>query len=209
MILSEEIKQKIIDIIDVKLKDSVYKGLPEDKRKALGQVYTPGTICIQMIEKFKTVDSLSGQVILDPCCGSGNLLIACLVAGADINNLYGNDYDADAVALCKERISEAYKELNGHYPTDQEFKPWQIHQGNALHEFALTYFDEDYDEMYFDGLKQTAARNKKLNNEHYNAYTGSEHFKRKHPDLYSEYTNKDFVRTADRQVEQSNTYNLW
>ena len=138
MILTEETKKQIIDLIDNKLKDSVYKGLPEDKRKALGQVYTPGSICIKMIEKFQSVDSLADQVILDPCCGSGNLLIACLIAGADINNLYGNDYDVDAVALCKERISEAYYLLHGRYPDSTEFRPWQIHQGNALHKFALT-----------------------------------------------------------------------
>jgi SAM-dependent methyltransferase len=204
MKLSTETKQRIIDLIDGELKASVYEGLTEEKRKQLGQVYTPGKICIQMIEKFETVDTLSGQTILDPCCGSGNLLIACLIAGADVDKLFGNDYDEIAVELCKKRLNQVCDILGKPHIQD-----WQIHQGNALHKFAVTFFGEDYNEMYFDGCTQKAARNKRLNNEDYDAYLMSDRFKKKYPTEYKEMLEKTMIKTAEKQSEQSNTFNLW
>ena len=53
MILSEETKLKILEILDSKeFMSDLYEGLDEEKRIALGQFYTPGKICIQMIEQF-------------------------------------------------------------------------------------------------------------------------------------------------------------
>jgi SAM-dependent methyltransferase len=204
MQLSAETKQRIIDLIDGELKASVYEGLTEEKRKQLGQVYTPGKICIQMIEKFETVDTLSGQTILDPCCGSGNLLIACLIAGADVDKLFGNDYDEIAVELCKKRLNQVCDILG-----KPHIKDWQIHQGNALHKFAVTFFGEDYNEMYFDGCTQKAARNKRLNNEDYDAYLMSDRFKKKYPEDYKKMVDENTTKTAEKQSEQSNTFNLW
>jgi SAM-dependent methyltransferase len=204
MQLSVETKQRIIDLIDGELKASVYEGLTEEKRKKLGQVYTPGKICIQMIEKFETIESLAGQTILDPCCGSGNLLIACLIAGADVDKLYGNDYDEIAVELCRKRINRACDILG-----KPHIKDWQIHQGNALHRFAVTYFGEDYEEMYYDGCTQKAARNKKLNNESYDAYLQSSRFKKKYPEDYKKIVDEAMTKTAEKQAEQTNSFNLW
>jgi SAM-dependent methyltransferase len=204
MKLSAETKQLIIDLIDGELKASVYEGLTEEKRKRLGQVYTPGKICIQMIEKFETVDSLTGQTILDPCCGSGNLLIACLIAGADVDKLFGNDYDEIAVELCKKRLNRVCDILG-----KPHIKDWQIHQGNALHRFAVTYFGEDYEEMYYDGCTQKAARNKKLNNESYDAYLQSSRFKKKYPEDYKKIVDEAMTKTAEKQAEQTNSFNLW
>jgi hypothetical protein len=204
MQLSVETKQHIIDLIDGELKASVYEGLTEEKRKKLGQVYTPGKICIQMIEKFETIESLAGQTILDPCCGSGNLLIACLIAGADVDKLYGNEYDSVAVELCRKRINRVCDILG-----KPHIKDWQIHQGNALHRFAVTYFGEDYEEMYFDGCTQKAARNKKLNNESYDAYLQSSRFKKKYPEDYKKMVDEAMTKTAEKQAEQTNSFNLW
>lgn len=197
MKLSAETKQLIIDLIDGELKASVYEGLTEEKRKRLGQVYTPGKICIQMIEKFETVDSLAGQTILDPCCGSGNLLIACLIAGADVDKLLGNDYDEVAVELCRKRLNRVCDILG-----KPHIKDWQIHQGNALHRFAVTFFGEDYDEMYFDGLKQKAARNRKLNDEKYDAYTDSSRFKKKYPADSALIEANDYTNKQKRIAEE-------
>ena len=204
MKLSEEVKQQIIDILDSKeFMSDLYEGLDEEKRIKLGQFYTPGAICIKMIEKFSW-DTLSGKVIEDPTCGSGNLLIACLIAGADSDKLFGNEYDSVAVDLCRKRLNRACDILG-----KPRIKDWQIHQGNALHKFALTYFDEDYEEMYFRGLKRQADRNKILNNEKYDAYTMSEVFKKKHPDLYKEELQLQLEATQKKQAEQANTYSLW
>ena len=149
MKLSEEVKNKIIEILDSQeFKSNLYEGLSEEKRKELGQFYTPGKLCIQMIEKFDC-DSLSGKNILDPTCGSGNLLIACLIAGADSDKLFGNEYDSIAVDLCRKRLNRCCDILN-----KPHIKNYQIHQGNALGKWCLTDFSEEYitkfDPQYID-----------------------------------------------------------
>ena len=149
MILTTEQKNKIIEILDSKeFKSNLYEGLTEDKRKKLNQFYTPGKLCIQMIEKFDC-DSLSNKNILDPTCGSGNLLIACLIAGADSDKLFGNEYDSVAVDLCRKRLNRCCDILN-----KPHIKDYQIHQGNALGKWCLTDFSEEYltkfDSQYID-----------------------------------------------------------
>jgi hypothetical protein len=197
MKLSEKVKQQIIDILDSKeFMSDLYEGLDEEKRIKLGQFYTPGAICIKMIEKFSW-NTLSDKVIEDPTCGSGNLLIACLIAGADSDKLFGNEYDSVAVELCRKRINRACDILG-----KPRIKDWQIHQGNALHKFALTYFDEDYEEMYFDGKTQSAARKRKLDDPNYDAYTKSEVFKRKYPDLYKAEIDKNLKTKSTKLAEE-------
>ena len=149
MKLSEEVKNKIIEILDSQeFKSNLYEGLTEEKRKKLNQFYTPGKLCIQMIEKFDC-DSLSNKNILDPTCGSGNLLIACLIAGADSDKLFGNEYDSIAVDLCRKRLNRCCDILN-----KPHIKDYQIHQGNALGKWCLTDFSEEYitkfDPQYID-----------------------------------------------------------
>lgn len=149
MKLSEEVKNKIIEILDSQeFKSNLYEGLTEEKRKELGQFYTPGKLCIQMIEKFDC-DSLSNKNILDPTCGSGNLLIACLIAGADSDKLFGNEYDSVAVDLCRKRLNRCCDILN-----KPHIKDYQVHQGNALGKWCLTDFSEEYltkfDPQYID-----------------------------------------------------------
>ena len=149
MKLSEEVKNNIIEILDSQeFKSNLYEGLTEDKRKKLNQFYTPGKLCIQMIEKFDC-DSLSNKNILDPTCGSGNLLIACLIAGADSDKLFGNEYDSVAVDLCRKRLNRCCDILN-----KPHIKDYQIHQGNALGKWCLTDFSEEYltkfDPKYID-----------------------------------------------------------
>ena len=148
MKLSEEVKNKIIEILDSDyFKNSLYvdangNELDKTKRDELGQFYTPGKICIKMIEKFKW-DTLSGKNILDPTVGSGNLLIACLIAGADSDKVFGNEYDADIIPTCRNRINKACDILGKPHIRD-----WQIHQGNALQARCLIEFGEEYDTNY-------------------------------------------------------------
>ena len=147
MILSENIKKKITDILDSKeFMSDLYEGLDAKKREELGQFYTPAKICIQMIEKFN-LNTLTGKNILDPTVGSGNLLIACLIAGADSDKIYGNEYDAVAVELCKKRINRACDILGKSHIND-----WQIHQGNALIPDCLKIFGPDYNDTILKEL---------------------------------------------------------
>ena len=133
-----------------------------------------------MIEKFQC-KNLAGQTILDPTCGSGNLLIAMIIAGADTDKVFGNEYDEVAVELCRKRINRACDILGKPHIQD-----WQIHQGNALHKFALTYFGADYDQIYFDGKTQEAARNELLSNPAYDAYTQSKTYKTRYRDAHAQ-----------------------
>ena len=143
MKLTEEQKQLIIDILDSEeFKTTLYEGLDEDKRNALGQFYTPAKVCIKMIEMFDC-ESFADKPILDPTCGSGNLLIAMLCAGADSDKIYGNDYDKDALDLAYKRINRACDLLN-----KPHIRNWQLHQGNALQVRCLTEFDEEYTKNY-------------------------------------------------------------
>lgn len=139
MILTEEVKESIINILGSKeFTSDLYEGLDKKKRAELGMVYTPASICIKLIESF-SCDTLAGRVILDPACGSGNLLIACLIAGADSNKVYGNEYDLTAVKLCRRRVNRACKLLGKPY-----IKDWQVHQGDATEARCLTDFSPSY-----------------------------------------------------------------
>lgn len=199
MKLSKETKALIRKEYE-EFKELMYANKSLKERQELDQFFTPPEISIRLIEELS---DLSGNV-LDPTSGSGNLLAAALIAGADSDKVFGNDYDETMIKLCRERLNKVCDMLGKPHIRD-----WQIHQGNALHKFALTYFDEDYEEMYFRGLKRQADRNKILNNEKYNAYTMSEVFKRKYPDLYKEELHLQLEATQKKQAEQANTYSLW
>lgn len=145
MKLSEEVKSKILEILDSKeFMSDLYEGLDEQKRRELGQFYTPGKVCIQMIEQYGT-ESFSGKNILDPTVGSGNLLIAMLIAGADSDKIYGNELDATAVKLCRKRINRACDILG-----KSRINDWQIHKGDATDSFCLEYFGPDYKQKLED-----------------------------------------------------------
>lgn len=152
MKLSEEVKNKIIEILDSDyFKNSLYvdangNELDKAKRDELGQFYTPGKICIQMIESFNC-GTLAGKNILDPTCGSGNLLIACLIAGADSDKVFGNEYDVEIIPTCINRINKACDILGKPHIRD-----WQIHRGNALISDCLTEFGPEYDDTILKEL---------------------------------------------------------
>lgn len=182
MRLSDEIKNKILEILDsAEFMNNLYvdengKELDKATRDELGQFYTPGKICIKMIEKFNC-ESLTDQNILDPTCGSGNLLIACLIAGADLDKLYGNEYDAKVIPTCRKRILKATKILG---LDTSKFNNWQIHRGDATDSFCLTEFGSDYKQK----LK-----------EHYLDLNAGDYFSLFEPELTKE--QEDFLKEVD------------
>ena len=199
MKLSKETKQLIRKEYE-EFKESMYAGKSLKERQELDQFFTPPEISIRLIEELS---DLSGNV-LDPTSGSGNLLAAALIAGADVDKVFGNEYDETMVKLCRERLNKVCDLLG-----KPHIKDWQIHQGNALHRFAITYFGEDYEEMYFDGCTQKAARNKKLNNESYDAYLQSSRFKKKYPELYKEALSLNLKTTQKKQAEATGSFDLF
>lgn len=99
MILTEEQKQRIVkDLMD--FADKQYANNEKKDRKKLGQFFTPPQLVIRMIEKFTSIN----DDILDPCCGSGNLLVGCIIAGADPKRCYGIELDEKQAEVCRNRL---------------------------------------------------------------------------------------------------------
>ena len=138
MKLSKEVKALIRKEYE-EFKESMYANKSLEERQELDQFFTPPEVSIKLIEELS---DLSGNV-LDPTSGSGNLLAAALIAGADSDKVFGNDYDATMVKLCRERLNKVCDLLGKPHIQD-----WQIHQGNALQARCLIEFGEEYDTNY-------------------------------------------------------------
>jgi type I restriction-modification system DNA methylase subunit len=138
MTLSNETKDLITKEFE-EFKAQMYAGRTQEERDKLGQFFTPAALSIQMIERFE-VDSLTGQKILDPTCGSGNLLAACLIAGADSDKVFGNELDKTMLNACRRRLNKICRELG-----KPEIPYHHLHQGDATDPRCLTVFSSAYD----------------------------------------------------------------
>lgn len=131
-------------------KNSLYEGLTWEKQIKFQQIYFTTKACIILLEKSKLTD-FANAVILDPCCGSGQILVAALCAGASTDKIFGNDIDIDAVVLCRKRINMAIdilNSINAYGINNRKYiEDWQIHQGNALVPECLDTFGPEYDEL--------------------------------------------------------------
>ena len=80
-------------------------SLSSAHRNKEGIYYTPEDICNSLVGSLP--GQLSGKTLCDPCCGSGNFLLAALNAGVAPENIYGYDTDPVAVAITRRRLQEA------------------------------------------------------------------------------------------------------
>ena len=160
MKLTEAIKEEIKREYN-EFKAKLYAGKSLEERKELDQFFTPPEITFQMIEGMDC-DSLEDKTILDPTCGSGNLLIACLIAGAKMENLYGNDYDGRMVKICRERLRDYTRANNIEVSDLSHIYANHIHRGNAMQKMCLTEFNSAYnkyyDEAFIDNLKYAQGK---------------------------------------------------
>ncbi|WP_181233554.1 class I SAM-dependent methyltransferase [Helicobacter pylori] len=81
--------------------------LSNTTRNLEGIYYTPNKIVEQLFTLPKDFDT-SQAIFCDPAVGSGNFIMHALKLGFKVENIYGYDTDAFAVALTKKRIKERY-----------------------------------------------------------------------------------------------------
>jgi SAM-dependent methyltransferase len=132
-------------------KDYMYANSQKENRDRLGQFFTPAALTVLMLECY-TAGTFENNSIIDPAAGSGNLLAAAIIAGADVKRVFGNELDRSMVNACRERIKSIPDRLVDVAPDEAEnsrqkllqFQDWQIHRGDATDSFCLTYFGPDY-----------------------------------------------------------------
>lgn len=83
-------------------KDKMYANKSLEDRQDLGAFFTPPELVIQMVEKFENLD----DDILDPTCGSGQLLVGCIMTGADPKRCYGIELDPEIHKIAVERLGK-------------------------------------------------------------------------------------------------------
>lgn len=117
----------------------IYQSLLQEGRKArLGSYFTPPELVLGMVSDTL----LPRQKVLDPCCGTGQFLLACADYLEEPRNLFGLDIDGLAVRIA--RINLLLK-----YP--QDFSP-QVYVLNTLKDLAnQPQAEHDY-RGYFDLL---------------------------------------------------------
>lgn len=90
-----------------KFKNALYADNDMEKRKSLGQFYTPPALGSKMLEKYDcSLYEFKDKTILDPTMGSGLLLLFAVIAGADPEKVFGIELDTDVLKLGQKRLCE-------------------------------------------------------------------------------------------------------
>lgn len=88
-------------------------------RKSTGSYFTPIDVVDHLMDILFENGCLNSADIVDPCCGTGNFLLAALKRGVPAEHLYGNDIDAISVTLTKINLYingiHNIKLLNSHF----------------------------------------------------------------------------------------------
>lgn len=164
MKLTEEIKEEIKReseeyLNEIKSCTDQYGGLTKEERDALGAFYTPWRLCVQMLEMYDcTLEEFATKTILDPTCGSGNLIMAALIAGISVNkdypkNVFGNELSLKPLELCRKRFTH-YCETHRLRKYDKSFWNYHLHLGNALNRDCI---DKDF---FVEGYRYDSIKDK-------------------------------------------------
>ncbi|WP_417911525.1 N-6 DNA methylase [Candidatus Electronema sp. TJ] len=92
------------ECIDIEEVGSIYeRKLSESYKNIEGIFYTPANI---VNEFFKHLPADRSEIIFcDPCCGTGNFLVAAARYGFKQENIYGFDIDGIAVKIARKRLA--------------------------------------------------------------------------------------------------------
>ncbi len=126
----EDIKQHFLFLLRCELPEQkdilgiFYQSLlSEGKKSQSGSYYTPSNIVNDIVKDYVRKDSK----VLDPCCGTGQFLLAFAQAVENPLNIYGVDCDTIAVKIARLNILTRFKSKN--------FAP-NIFCANALFDIA-------------------------------------------------------------------------
>jgi len=125
--IKEEIKSWLSEIEEGKIKENfsfllncdipkqrdvlgfLYQSLlAEGQKSQIGSYYTPSNIVDKIITEYIKKDSK----VLDPCCGTGQFLLAFSDVIEDPLNIYGIDFDQIAVRIARLNILIKFKNKN-------------------------------------------------------------------------------------------------
>ena len=158
--IKEEIKRESEEYLnEIKSGTDQYGGLTKEERDELGAFYTPWSLCSQMLEMYDcTLQEFATKTILDPTCGSGNLIMAALIAGISVSkdypkNVFGNELSPKPLELCRKRFTH-YCETHGLKEYDKDFWRIHLHQGNALNRDCI---DKD---LFVEGYRYDPVKDK-------------------------------------------------
>ena len=114
-IRSEDIKKHFSFLLNCELPEQrdilgiLYQSLLfEGKKSQSGSYYTPSNIVNDIIKDYVKKDSK----VLDPCCGTGQFLLAFAHIVENPLNIYGVDYDKIAVKIARLNILTRFKTEN-------------------------------------------------------------------------------------------------
>ncbi|MDD2687882.1 MAG: N-6 DNA methylase [Bacteroidales bacterium] len=108
----------------------IYQSMMNEGEKSkAGSYYTPAHIVEDIVHSYVMPDSK----VLDPCCGTGQFLLALAEKIGNPLQIYGIDVDAIAVKIARLNLLIAYKNLN--------FNPHIYHQNSLFDIFEHRDFD--------------------------------------------------------------------
>ncbi len=80
----------------------VYLSLSDlSDRKGTGIYFTPGDVVDHVLDLLALTGGLDGSSATDPCCGTGNFLLALAKRGFPAESLYGTDIDEISVSVAR------------------------------------------------------------------------------------------------------------
>jgi len=135
--LTAEIKPEFFDILKVNIPDHsnitgiIYQSiLMEGDKSKLGMYYTPDKVVSEIIERIASPENL----FLDPCCGTGQFLLAFSDITGNPENIYGIDIDPIAVNVARINLLMKFPQF--------DFKP-KIFYADSLLDYNESIFMDD------------------------------------------------------------------
>lgn len=115
-----------------------YNDIPVSNYKKRGRVYTPTFLAVFLAKLMKKYSHSSSNVVMDPACGMGELLLAVSsVFGSALSTIVGNDINKDEISNLLEHCREIDVPQTLVFFSTDALTPFNICKTNAW----IEYFD--------------------------------------------------------------------